>query len=128
MNNALQSFYFKGLPEQQAHLDHLIDFVTAQSSLTASSAEVYYSPPHNSELHRECKEAFRVLAKLEADEDFQQFLREKPEPDASILGRDFLYDLLSTMLSSVRAPIPDPAETFSIADHSVILRHITTYW
>ena len=128
MNNALQSFYFKGLPEQQAHLDHLIDFVTAQSSLTASAAEVYYSPPHNSELHRECKEAFRVLAKLEADEDFQQFLREKPEPDASILGRDFLYDLLSTMLSSVRAPIPDPAETFSIADHSVILRHIPTYW
>ncbi len=128
MNNALQGFYFKGLPEQQAHLDHLIDFVTAQSSLTAAAAEVYYFPPHNSELHRECKEAFRVLGKLEADEDFQQFLREKPEPDDSILGRDFLYDLLSTMLSSARSPIPDPAETFSIADHSVILRHMPTYW
>lgn len=128
MNNALQGFYFRGLPEQQAHLDHLIDFVTAQSSLTASATEVYYFPPHNSELHRQCKEAFRVLAKLEGDEDFQQFLREKPEPDDSILGRDFLYNLLSTMLSSARSPIPDPAETFSIADHSVILRHIPTYW
>ncbi|MCF5567365.1 hypothetical protein GIV66_10965, partial [Pseudomonas sp. PA-3-11C] len=100
MNNALQSFYFKGLPEQQVHLDHLIDFVTTQGSLTASAAEVYYCPPHNSELHRECKEAFRVLAKLEADEDFQRFLREKPEPDDSIIGRDFLYDLLSTLFSS----------------------------
>ncbi|MCF4974696.1 SET domain-containing protein, partial [Pseudomonas lactis] len=128
MNNALQRFYFKGLPEQQAHLDHLIDFVTEQSSLAVSSTELYYFPPLNSELNRECKEAVRVLAKLEADEDFQQFLREKPERDDSILGRDFLYDLLSTLLSSARSPIPDPPETFSIADHSVILRHIPTYW
>ncbi|MGR3889348.1 SET domain-containing protein-lysine N-methyltransferase [Pseudomonas sp. 1152_12] len=128
MNNALQDFYFKGLPEQQAHLDHLIDFVTAHSSLTASAAEVYYSPPLNCELNRECKEAFRVLGKLEADEDFQQFLREKPAPDDSILGRDFLYDLLSTMLSSARSPIPDAPETFRIADQSVILRHMPTYW
>ncbi|AUZ46687.1 SET domain-containing protein [Pseudomonas orientalis] len=128
MNNALQGFYFKGLPEQQAHLDHLIDFATAQSSGSLSAAEVYYRPPADSELNRECKEAFRVLAKLEADEDFQQFLREKPEPDDSILGRDFLYNLLSTLFSSARSPIPDPPETFSIADHSVILRHMPTYW
>ncbi|XMB51867.1 hypothetical protein QQ999_11300 [Pseudomonas fluorescens] len=90
MNNALQSFYFNGLPEQQAHLDHLIEFVTAHSSRSVSAAEVYYYPPPHSELHRECKETFRVLAKLEADEEFQQFLRDKPEPDNSLLGRDFL--------------------------------------
>ena len=128
MNNALQSFYFNGLPEQQAHLDHLIEFVTAHSSRSVSAAEVYYYPPPHSELNRECKEAFRVLAKLEADEEFQQFLRDKPEPDNSLLGRDFLYDLLSTLLSSARSPVPDPPETFSIADRSVILRHVPTYW
>ena len=45
MNNALQSFYFNGLPEQQAHLDHLIEFVTAHISRSVTAAEVYYYPP-----------------------------------------------------------------------------------
>ncbi|MBY8972686.1 SET domain-containing protein [Pseudomonas sp. P867] len=129
MSIAMQSFHFKGLPEQPAHLDHLIDYVTAHIPLKSSPAsDCYYYPPQDSALGRECKEAFRVLKKLQEDEDFQQFLCKKPEPDNSVLGRDFLYDLLSTMLSSTRPPMPALPEVFSIDDHAVVLRHVPTYW
>ena len=129
MSIALPSFHFKGMPGQPAHLDHLIEYVTAHIPLESSPAsDFYYFPPQDSELGRECKDAFGVLKKLQEDEDFQQFLRKKPEADNSLLGQDLLFDLLSTMLSSTRSPIPDPPEVFSINDHAVVLRHVPTYW
>lgn len=130
MNNSLLKLYFKGPPKRPSDLNHLIDYIATladQASISISS-EIYYYPPQDSELGRECKEAFRVLKKLEADEDFQQFLQEKPKPDNSPLGRDFLYSLLSQMLSNTRSPIPTPAEVFNFSDKSVVLRHVPLYW
>ena len=80
MNNALIAFCSKSAPKQLTHLNHLITGLSARlNDLSYKPAsEHYYHPPEDWELGRECREAFRVLKKLEADENFRTCLLATP--------------------------------------------------
>ncbi|HWH86242.1 MAG TPA: SET domain-containing protein-lysine N-methyltransferase [Pseudomonas sp.] len=106
-----------------SYLHGLID-----ENFDTDASQLYFHPPADSALGRECKEAFRVLKKLEQDEDFITYLSQPATVDQSPLGADFLQDFISFQASSTKAPIPSPAEVFNIAGHSVTLRNIPTYW
>ncbi|MDF2642352.1 MAG: hypothetical protein K0R45_1624 [Pseudomonas sp.] len=130
MTTGLSTFYNKTPPRRLQDLNHLISFLQALigDSFNTDASELHYHPPADSELGRECKEAFRVLQKLEKDEDFTSHLSTPVTTDQSPLGNDFLYDFLSFQLSSTKVPTPTPAEVFTIAGHSVTLRNIPIYW
>lgn len=130
MSTSLSSFYNKTPPRRLQDLNHLISYLHGliDDNFNTDASELYYHPPAASELGRECKEAFRVLKKLEADEDFITHLSTPATVDQSLLGNDFLYDFLSVQLSSTKSPTPDPAEVFPIAGHSVTLRDVPMYW
>ncbi|MFG6203198.1 SET domain-containing protein [Pseudomonas retamae] len=130
MSTSLSSFYNKTPPRRLQDLNHLISYLHGliDDNFNTDASELYYYPPAASELGRECKEAFRVLKKLESDEDFITHLSTPATNDQSLLGTDFLYDFLSFQLSSTKTPTPDPAEVFPIAGHSVTLRDVPVYW
>ena len=130
MTTGLSTFYNKTPPRRLQDLNHLIDYLHALigDNFNTDASQLYYHPPVGSELGRECKEAFRVLRKLEEDEDFITDLCKPKKPDHSPLGNDFLYDFVSFQISSTRTPTPVPAEVFTIAGHSVTLRDVPTYW
>lgn len=130
MSTSLSRFYSKTPPRRLQDLNHLISYLHGliDDNFNTDASQLYYHPPAGSELGRECKEAFRVLKKLEADEDFITHLSTPAMPDQSLLGNDFLYDFLSVQLSSTKSPTPDPAEVFPIAGHSVTLRDVPIYW
>lgn len=129
MIHTLSQLLSRTPPRRLSDLEHLLDYMTrlVHDVPSATASTSYYRPPADSELGLECKEAFRVLRTLEADEDFQAFLNEKPKPDNALLG-DVVYDALSTLLSSARSPIPSPPEEFDIAGHRVVLRHTPLYF
>jgi hypothetical protein len=130
MSTSLSRFYNKTPPRRLQDLNHLISYLHGliNDQLNTDARQLYYCPPAASALGRECKEAFRVLRKLETDEDFIQHLSTPATVDHSLLGKDFLYDLLSFHLSSTRTPTPDPPEVFPIAGYSVTLREVPLYW
>lgn len=129
MNRTLSQLLSRTAPRRPSDIDHLLDFVTKLMfdvpGATASTA--YYRPPVDSELGRECKDAFRVLGLLEADEDFLAFVNQTPKTNNSPLG-DFPYDFLSQLLSSSRSPIPSLPEVFDIGGKPVVLRHAPLYF
>lgn len=130
MSTSLSSFYNKTPPRRLQDLNHLISYLheLIDDNVNMDASQLYYYPPATSELGRECKEAFRVLKKLETDEDFITHLSMPAKVDQSLLGNDFLEDFLSFQLSSTKSPTPDPAEVFPIAGHSVTLRDVPIYW
>lgn len=130
MSTSLSRFYNKTPPRRLQDLNHLISYLhgLVDDQFNTDARQLYYCPPAASALGRECKEAFRVLRKLETDEDFIQHLSTPATVDHSLLGKDFLYDLLSFHLSSTRTPTPDPPEVFPIAGYSVTLREVPLYW
>lgn len=130
MTTGISTFYNKTPPRRLQDLNHLISYLHALigDNSNTDATQLYYRPPAESELGRECREAFRVLRKLEKDEDFMNALSKPAASDQSPLGNDFLYDFLSFQLSSTRTPAPIPAEVFPIAGHSVVLRDVPMYW
>lgn len=130
MNTSLSGFYSRTPPRRLQDLNHLISYLhtLVGEHFNSDPRDLYYHPPAGSELGRECREAFRVLNKLEEDEDFIRHISTPVGVDKSPLGNDFLYDLVSFHLSSAKTPAPSPPEVFSIAGHSVILREVPVYW
>lgn len=130
MTTLLSRFYNRTPPRRLQDFNHLISYlhVLIKENPATDAGQLYYHPPAGSELGRECKEAFRVLKKLEQDEDFIAHLSKPATPEGWPLGNDFLYDLLSFHLSSTKNPVPNPAEVFTIAGHSVTLRNVPVYW
>lgn len=130
MNNALIALYGKSPPKQLAHLNHLIAGLSPRlNDLSYKPAsEHYYPPPEDSALGRECREAVRVLKKLEADEDFQAFLADYSPRRNTDSTKHFFSDALSDFFSSVKTPRPTPPEVFTLGAHTVVLRDIPHYW
>ncbi|WPC26639.1 hypothetical protein OE648_18650 [Pseudomonas moraviensis] len=130
MNTSLSGFYSRTPPRRLQDLNHLISYLhtLVGEHFNSDPRDLYYHPPASSALGRECREAFRVLNKLEKDEDFIRHISTPVGVDKSPLGNDFLYDLVSFHLSSAKTPAPSPPEVFSIAGHSVILREVPVYW
>lgn len=129
MNNSLSRLYSKGPPKKRSTLIHLIDYLTPliDDTFCKPATALYYFPTADSDLGKQCGDAFRVLRKLEEDEDFQAFLNEKPRYEASLMG-DYPYSQISSLLSSPRNPIPTPAEEFTLGEHTVVLRKCPIYW
>lgn len=130
MSTRLSTFYQQSPPRRLQDLNHLISYLHALISpdFNADAGQLYYPPPADSALGRECKEAFRVLKKLESDEDLIKHLSTPVTLDTSPLGNDFLSDFVSFQLSSTKNPGPDLAEVFPIAGYSVTLRNVPLYW
>ncbi|MED7666157.1 SET domain-containing protein [Pseudomonas moraviensis subsp. stanleyae] len=130
MTTLLTRLYNRTPPRRLQDLNHLISYLHAliNDDFDTDASHFYYHPPADSELGRECQEAFRVLQKLENDEDFIADIARQAKADEWPLGNDFLYDFLSFQLSSTKNPTPNPAEVFTIAGHSVTLRNISIYW
>ncbi|MCL9800499.1 SET domain-containing protein-lysine N-methyltransferase [Pseudomonas sp. AKS31] len=130
MNTSLSRFYSRTPPRRLQDINHLISYLhtLVGEHFNSDARDLYYHPPASSALGRECKEAFRILNKLEKDEDFIRHISTPIGVDKSPLGNDFLYDLVSFHLSSAKTPAPSPPEVFTIAGHSVILREVPIYW
>ena len=130
MNTSLSRFYSRTPPRRLQDLNHLISYLHALvgKHFNSDARDLYYHPPANSALGRECKEAFRVLKKLEEDEDFTRHVSTPVGVDTSLLGNDFLSDLVSFQLSSSKTPAPSPPEVFTIAGYAVTLRQLPIYW
>lgn len=130
MNTSLSRFYSRTPPRRLQDLNHLISYLHALvgEHFNGDARDLYYHPPASSALGRECKEAFRVLKKLEEDEDFIRHVSTPVGVDTSPLGNDFLSDLVSFQLSSSKTPAPSPPEVFTIAGYAVTLRQLPMYW
>ena len=84
MSNANSDFFFKRPENRLQDIDHLTDYMErlVQGTLRAhgyssSTPDWYYPPPTHSELDNVCAEAFTILEKLDADEEFQQYLQDR---------------------------------------------------
>lgn len=123
MDNALHAFYTNPTPDHEDLIAYLGTIIRDQPA-----SQLYYFPPATSRLWRECQDAIRVLKKLEADEDSQDFLQQPPVHDAGLFERPFFLGLVSEALSSTKTPHPPMPERFTIGSRLVSLRQFPTYW
>ncbi|MBI6909269.1 SET domain-containing protein-lysine N-methyltransferase [Pseudomonas palleroniana] len=122
------SIFCRKRPAQLDTLYHLIDAVTplASSASSAAAASLYYRPLPGSELGRQCQAAFTTLQKLEADEDFVEYLHNRQPSQTPYT--DTLLDSLTALVNTPRQPKPAIPEVFTLCNQPVVLRDIPTYW
>ncbi|WP_419795025.1 SET domain-containing protein [Pseudomonas palleroniana] len=128
MDPLSSSIFCRERPAQLDTLYHLIDAVTplASPASSAAAARLYYRPLPGSELGRQCQAAFTTLQKLEADEDFVEYLHNRQPSQTPYT--DTLLDSLTALVNTPRQPKPAIPEVFTLCNQPVVLRDIPTYW
>lgn len=134
MNNAISDFYFKRPENRLQDIDHLIDYMEqlVQGTLrihgySSSAPYLYYPPPAHSELDNVCAEAFAVMEKLDADEEFQQYLQGKKNGISRPGETDWIWHhIIVPLFSSPKVETPLPVLT--INNIKLLLDDVPVHW
>ncbi|WCM54235.1 hypothetical protein OH720_14910 [Pseudomonas sp. WJP1] len=137
MNSAISEFYFKRPEKRLGDIDHLMGYLEQLINGTllvhgyssSAATHLFYSPPTHSALGDVCAEAFAVLKKLDADEEFQQYLQDKKNGTIRPSETDwFWHHVIVPLLSSPKVETPLPALVLTVDNIKLLLDDIPVYW
>ncbi|EJN23545.1 hypothetical protein PMI35_04597 [Pseudomonas sp. GM78] len=133
MNSAMSEFYFKQPEKRLGDIDHLMGYLEQLINGTlrvhgyssSAATHLFYPPPTHSALGDACAEAFAVLKKLDADEEFQQYLQDKKNGTIRPSETDwFWHHVIVPLLSSPKVETPLPALVLTVDNMKLLLDDI----
>lgn len=134
MSDANSDFYFNRPENRLQDIDHLTDYMERLVHGTLrvhgyswSAPHWYYPPPTHSELDNVCAETFAVLTKLDADEEFQQYLQDRKNGTSRPGGTEGIWhDIIVPLFSSTQVAAALPVLTSS--NIKLLLEDVPVNW